>query len=139
MITRISKADARNGLAASVTRFVAYGGVSVLAAAFEFACLQALLVLHVAQGFAVSAAFCGASGFQFCMLRYVVFRVTHRPVIFQVNAYIFAAIFSWCTVLAGVTILTRVFPLHTLEARAILIPVLFPVNYLISRFLVFRR
>lgn len=119
--------------------FLAYGSVSVITAALELTVLHALLGIHIRAPFAVSSAYLTSSLFQFCVLRYVVFRVTHKPVIFQVNAYVIAAIGSWWAVLGAVTLLTALLPITTMQARLISIPALFPVNYLISRHVIFRK
>jgi putative flippase GtrA len=116
----------------------AYGTVSVLTAALEFVLLQSLLLLHATQTVAVSTAFLSAAIFQFLMLRHVIFRATHRPVALQVNAYVAGTILSWLAVLASVTFLTWALPLGTLMARAIVIPLLFPVNYLANKYWIFR-
>lgn len=119
--------------------FFEYGSVSVLTALVELAVLHTLLGLHLRAPIAVSAAYLTSSLFQFCVLRYVVFKVAHKPVLLQVNTYVIAAILSWWAVLGAVTLLTTLLPLTTMEARLISIPVLFPVNYLLSRYVIFRR
>lgn len=113
--------------------------MSVASLLLELSLLHMLLVASVAAPFAVSAAYISASIFQFCVLRYVIFRVTHRPVLMQVNAYIASAILSWLAVLGTVTALTYFLHLSTMLAREITIPLLFPVNYVLSRYFIFRR
>lgn len=115
-----------------------YGAVSVLTVCLEFAVLRTLLGAGVSQSLSVSAAFIASCCFQFLVLRYVVFRVTDKAIVFQANAYIVTTAFGWLAVLVGVTVLTAVLPIGTLAARALLLPVLFPANYLISRYFVFR-
>lgn len=119
--------------------FLAYGTVSVITAAVELTVLHALLGIHTRAPIAVSGAYLTSSVFQFCVLRYIVFKVAHKPVIFQVNAYVVAAILSWWAVLGAVTLLTALLPVTTMQARLISIPALFPVNYLISRHVIFRK
>lgn len=119
--------------------FVAYGAVSVLTLCVELSILHTALALRLASAVAVSCGYLTASVFQFCVLRYVVFKAAHRPVVMQVNAYVIAAIVSWWTVLGAVTALIALFHLSTMEARIISIPALFPLNYLVSRHLIFKK
>ena len=122
-----------------VRTFFGYGAVSVAALCIELTILQLLLLEHMPQPWAVSLAFLSACVFQFLVLRYIVFEVRHRPIVFQANAYVVAAAFSWLAVLASVTLLTTVFGISTMAARAISIPLLFPMNYMINRNFIFRR
>lgn len=95
--------------------------------------------MRLAAPIALSCAYIASSLFQFSVLRYVVFRVTHRPMFVQANAYVITAIASWWAILGAVTLLTYFFPLTTMESRIVSIPVLFPLNYLISRYYIFRK
>lgn len=119
--------------------FFAYSATSVATAGVELALLHTALAVRIVSPVAVSIGFLGAALFQFCVLRYVVFKVTHRPVAFQANAFAVSAILSWWLVVATVTMLTMLFPLTTMQARVITIPALFPINYLISRYVIFRK
>jgi putative flippase GtrA len=116
-----------------------YGATSAVTALVEFSLLHALLIVHVTQSIAVSAAFLSASAFQFLVLRYGVFKVTHRHIAFQVNTFVIAGLVSWGVVVGSVALITTLVPIGTMAARAIVIPVLFPVNYLTNRYLVFRK
>lgn len=115
----------------------AYGLVSVLAFCLELVLLRALLQSGASQVIAVSCAFTSACVFQFLVLRYGVFRAANGAMIFQANKFVALAAISWFSVVLGVAILTRVLHIGTLAARVALLPVLFPVNYLASRYVVF--
>lgn len=116
-----------------------YGLVSIAALGLELSLLHFLLQVRLAAPLAVTGAYGTASVFQFLALRYIVFQVTHRPMLIQVNAYILAATASWMLVLASVMALIHVFAISTMLAREITIPLLFPVNYVLSRYVIFRR
>jgi putative flippase GtrA len=68
-----------------------------------------------------------------------VFKAAHRPVFMQVNAYVIAAIVSWWTVLGAVSLLIALFHISTMEARVVSIPALFPLNYLVSKYFIFKK
>lgn len=119
--------------------FLAYAVVSVSALIVELCVLHMTLALGAHSIIAISCGYLSSSIFQFTVLRYVVFRVTHRPVLLQVNAYLAAAVASWWTVVGVVTILMALFHLTAMEARVISIPALFPLNYLVSRYFIFRK
>ena len=127
-----------NKLAHHARSVIAYGTTSLGALLAELLVLHSALALHVASPLAVSLGFFTGSLFQFCSLRYVVFRVTHKPIIFQANAYVVAAIASWWAVLGAVALFEGVFKLPTMQARIASIPLLFPLNYLVSRYFIFR-
>jgi putative flippase GtrA len=126
------------GATATIKSVAAYGFVSVLSLLTELALLHTLLAVRLPQAAAVSVAFISASVFQFCTLRYIVFKVTHRPIVIQMNAYVLSAVFSWAAVLGCVTFFTSVFHMQTMLAREITIPLLFPLNYLLNRYFIFR-
>lgn len=117
--------------------FVAYGAVSVATLCIELTVLHVSLALP--QALAVSCGYLSASFFQFCVLRYAVFKAHHKSAFMQVYAYIIAAVLSWWAVVGAVALLTTLFPLSTMEARIISIPALFPLNYLVSKHFIFRR
>lgn len=119
--------------------FAAYGAVSVLTLCVELSILHTALALRLASPVAVSCGYLTASLFQFCVLRYIVFKAAHQPVFMQVNAYVIAAVVSWWTVLGAVTLVIGLFHVSTMAARVISIPALFPLNYLISKYFIFKK
>jgi putative flippase GtrA len=119
--------------------FAAYGAVSVLTLCVELSILHTALAVGLVSPIAVSCGYLTASLFQFCVLRYIVFKAAHRPVFMQVNAYVIAAIVSWWTVLGAVSLLIALFHISTMEARVVSIPALFPLNYLVSKYFVFKK
>lgn len=127
-----------NNLARRARSILAYGSTSVGAMLLELLVLHASLALRISSPIAVSMGFFTGSLFQFLALRYVVFRVTHKPIAFQVNAYIIAAVASWWAVLGAVALLEAILRLPTMQARILSIPLLFPLNYAISRYIIFR-
>jgi putative flippase GtrA len=119
--------------------FVAYGAVSVGALALELAVLHAALAAGLVQPVAVSCGYVCSAVFQFCLLRYVVFRVAHKTASIQALAFIIGQVLLWALLVGAVAALTKFFPLTTMQARLICVPTLFPVNYLVSKYLIFRR
>ena len=119
--------------------FGPYGLVSVFALALELAVLDAALALHLVQPLAISCAYLVSAIFQFTALRYVVFKVAHRTLHTQAAAYVIGQVVLWAILTASVALLTRFFPLTTMQARLVCVPSLFPVNYLVSRYFIFRK
>lgn len=122
-----------------IRSLTAYGMTSVGALAVELAILHLALTLRALPPVAVSCGFIAGSVFQFCALRYAVFRVADKPVHFQASAYVIAAIGSWWAVVLTVALLQNVTHLPTMQARLVSIPLLFPLNYLVSKYFIFRR
>ncbi len=119
--------------------FVPYGLVSVAALALELAVLHAALAGRLYQPVAVSVGYSCSAIFQFCALRYIVFKAAKKTLSVQAAAYFIGQVALWALLLAAVTVLTTYFPLNTMQARLICIPTLFPVNYFVSKHFIFRK
>jgi putative flippase GtrA len=118
---------------------LAYGTVSVAALIVELAVLQAALAAHLYQPVAISCGYTVSAIFQFSALRFVVFKAAHRALSIQALSFVAGQIVLWAVLVAAVALLTAIFPLTTMQARLICIPSLFPVNYLVSKYIIFRK
>jgi putative flippase GtrA len=113
--------------------------VSAAALALELAVLQAALSAHLWQPVAISCGYLTSAVFQFCALRFVVFKVAHRNLSIQAFGFVAGQIALWGMLVLSVALLTHIFPLNTMQARLICVPTLFPINYLVSKFLIFKK
>lgn len=132
----VTAAVRRAGISPSL---VAYASVSVVTLALYLGLLDGALAARFNQPVAISIAYLLSAVFQFYVLRYVVFKVAHKTVSPQAFAYIAGQLIHWGLSVGGVALLTRFFPLTTMQAATLCVPMLFPVNYLISRHAIFRR
>ena len=117
--------------------FIAYAIVGLTALVLELLALRAALVLGLNQPYAVSCGYVVSALYQFYALRYVVFRVAHKRMSIQAASFVVGQLALWALLVGAVQILTLLLPLSTMQARLICVPSLFPVNYLVSKYLIF--
>lgn len=124
---------------AKIKLFVAYSSVSVFVTCIDLLTLRTMLYLHQPQALSVSVAFLSANFVQFSLYRWVVFGVAHRSIATQGIAYIVSLGVALLLTLTLVTTFTHVFGLSTMLAKVYTIPIVFPLGFIASKLIIFRK
>ena len=127
------------GRARSVKQFVAYASVSVFVTCVDLLVLRTMLWLNLPQPVAVTIAFCSANAIQFSLYRYVVFRATHHHIAAQGAIYLISLATALILTVSLVAIFSHFLGLSTMVAKICTIPIIFPLGFLASRYLIFRK